>query len=211
MLCHTILAADINHAALKDLSSEDFATRNAALDKLSKAKLSYDALLKLSAEQTSPETKHRLRILATEALIGRDFVALEHADFSKITAAGKEAEGSSLYLIKVLHKGQLYIGKFNKKAQMGHFPFKDSEIIASPKQTHIFQGKGVWLTKKLAKSPHVMAVTADGKKVYAAKSNISGGIHIGQWTEGDATCRISYGGKVSKLTDFEILCIPAKK
>ena len=53
----------------------------------------------------------------------------------------------------------------------------------------------------------VVGHSADRAPLCAARGTVDGGMHIGKIQKpGDRACEVSYGGKVVKLTDIEILC-----
>ena len=206
------LAADAKvQDCIDKVRSDDFATRKKAMSELLKLKLIEADLRAWAAKQKSPEAKGRRIAIANESRSGTGCVPLAKASFNGLKHAGRESDGSLLYLVKAEHEGKHFIGKFNPKWQLAHIPVYDKEILPTREKTYVYTGSGDWKKKAPVKEWLSLGKTKDGKNIYAARANFNGGIHIGMIVDGETRCTISWGGRTRQFTDFEVLCAAVKK
>lgn len=195
-------------AIVADLSHEDFKIRTTAIKELEAKKLTSKALKQLIATTKDPETKDRLEFLWRK--INR-FIPFKSGGPipSDAIAQGKEANGSPLFLVRVRHQGKVYAAKYSSQFSVAYIPLgeKEVEVHSKPKVTHIdfFVGKAKWTQHENSKKPLVVGHTKTGKKIYAARTSIKGGIHLGMFVEGDKEGQFPYGGTTRRLKTFEIL------
>jgi hypothetical protein len=198
-------AAEIDEATLKALNDDSFQVREEATKKLVQADVSIDEIQRLAAEAEEPEVKHRLNLVVQGKMERIGWVDVKNQEAVKrAVVCGKEADGKDLYLARTRHDDGDVIGKYMPEWGGGNFPTGETESLIP--ECQIWIGKGVWKKwNKDSQKPIPMGKTKEGKLIYAVRANFNGGIHPGTLIQGETEARISWGGNVNLLKEFEIL------
>ncbi|MCE2959545.1 MAG: DM9 repeat-containing protein [Akkermansiaceae bacterium] len=199
-------AEEIDKALLEALESDSFRVREKATKDLIDSKLTIAQVEQLIAAAEGPETRHRLGLvlLGKYELIGWVKIPLEDIPKRAKPCGTELPENKSLYLVKAQHEGSDVIGKYLTEWPGGNFPVGEVEVMINDFQVWI--GKGVWRkwdVKSAKKIP--MGKTKEGKSIYAVRAEHQNGTHPGTMVEGETKARISWGGSVVHLENFEIL------
>ena len=219
---------------IEGLSDDDFDVRVQSFKELKEVKLDLAVLEKLLKKAKTPEARFRIK-----RLIGLQmaFVAFKGKDKLPKNALpqGRESDGTPLYLIRSLYKGETYVGKFNPQHECAYIPVGDKEVSIPP-AAEVFVLKGKWLSMEDSKEPLVVGKTSDGKKIFAIRAELGqlngpviGGKemwqqarplefvrkqvpqianrvwHMGMLIEGEKEGKVPYGGKAISVKRFQIL------
>lgn len=125
-------------------------------------------------------------------------------------AAGREADGTRLYLARVAYAGGMHPGKWRKGWTSAAISYGGAEVWARNPAvwTGMLSGgsDGIWLLPDSALNASAIGWEADQTRLFAARAAIDGGIHIGKWRRDWAKASISYGGQERWVSNFEVLC-----
>lgn len=191
---------------LAKLEDESFKVREQASQDLEHFDISIDELRRLIGETKNPESKSRLRSVITAKIGATGWVKMANDEIPKrAKPCGAELIGGNelLYLVKKTYEGGDYIGKYRTDG-LAHFPVGEKEMIVT--DFYVWVGKGNWIDWEKGKTKMIeMGMTKEGKRIYAARAKMNGGLHVGMLVEGETKARISWGGSVTILRDFEVL------
>lgn len=201
-----LCAVEVDQALLKALEDNSFQVREKATKDLIDSKLTIPEIEKWVDAAEGPETRHRLQLVLLGKYERIGWVKLERDEIPKrAKPAGIELpERNDLYVVKAQHDGGDVIGKYLLKWDGGNFPVGESELMKNDFQVWI--GKGVWRKWDPASDKKIpMGRSKEGKPVYAVRAEYENGTHPGMLIAGETEARISWGGGVVRLKDFEIL------
>lgn len=191
---------------LAKLEDESFEVREQASKDLVDFDISINELRRLIGETKNPESKSRLSSVITAKIEATGWVKMANDEIPKrAKPCGAELIGGNelLYLVKTTFEGADYIGKYRADG-LAHFPMGEKEQIVN--DFYVWVGKGNWLDWDKENTKMIeMGTTKEGKRIYAARAKMNGGLHMGMLVEGETMARISWGGSVTMLRDFEVL------
>lgn len=190
---------------LEALESDSFQVREKATKELIESDTSIETLAKVIDQTEEPETKYRLNLAIQGKIEATGWIKLSDEEILKRGKhSGIENTGKIIYLVKTNHEGSDVIGKYLIEWDGGNFPIGEAEIMLPNFQVWI--GEGTW-KKWDPKSKNMipMGRTNGAKNIYAVRAQHENGTHPGTLIEGETKARISWGGKVILLDEFEIL------
>ncbi len=200
-----LAAGDAIDALVRMLDDDAFEVREQATKDLAASAVTIARLRELHEAATSPEVCERLRAVIRMKSIASGWVKLVPGKLDPAAAAhGREADGSSLYLVRARVDGSEVIGKHQVAWNGGNFPVGKVEQMIE--DCDLWVGRGKWVPwREGLKDLLVMGVDAKGRMIHAARAPTQGGLHLGTLVEGQAQARISWGGSVASFHRFEVL------
>lgn len=120
--------------------------------------------------------------------------------------AGKDGDGTDLYIARAYHVNGTHIGKYRKGANNAFIPWGGVEH--SKTDFEIFTGTGSWSSTSGTLPPNAISGgNQEGKTFYIARANMAGNWHPGKATFDGNTLKawIPYGGKEHVVTSFDVL------
>lgn len=199
-------AEKVDKALLESLESDSFQVRERATKDLIDFKLTIPQIEQFMADAEGAETRHRLglALLGKYELIGWVKIPLEDIPKRAKSCGTELPENKSVYLLKAQHEGSDVIRKYLTEWPGGNFPVGEVEVMINDFQVWI--GKGVWRKWDMKSGKKIpMGKTKEGKSIYAVRAGYQKGTHPGTMVEGETKARISWGGSVVHLENFEIL------
>lgn len=120
--------------------------------------------------------------------------------------AGREADGSPLYVIRAPYQGGLCPGKLSTATGRAYIPFGGREIGVDSYE--VYTGTGRWVRARDGYAPPGAVrggKEADGSSLYLARGRWEGSLTPGKLSERNRTAYIPYGGKEIQLPEYEVL------
>ena len=152
----------------------------------------------------------------------RDYEVLTEQPFARLWApaqgndvpsnamqAGREADGSPLYVAKAHYNGSVQIGKVRRGFGGALIPYGGQEVrVEEYKVLTRLAQECDWVKAYNGRVP-AGAVEggheADGKVLYIARARYMGGVQPGKVRGGFGGAHITYGGKEVEVSDYEVL------
>ncbi len=191
---------------LRKLEDESFHVREQATKDLIAHPVTLQEVERMVAEAQQPETQARLRQVMDGKWRRAGWVKLTDKKLpaGAVPCGMETGGGQPLYLARAKRDGGTVIGKYLTSWSGGNFPVGEQEVMID--SCEIWIGIGTWKpAAEGAKTMIGMGKTRDGHVVYAARAKMNDGMHPGMWIEGEKEARISWGGKVNRFKDFEVL------
>lgn len=186
---------------IRKLGDDSYAVRIQATQELVDSKPDPHLLKQLSEHAKDPEI--RMRIALAIGMNGDQWIPFDRQQIDKLQACGNEGS-KPLFLARGTKDGSTYIGKYLTEWGGANFPVDQQEVMIN--EFSVWSGTGTWQTWKPGlKRLITMGTTRDGKPVYAVRAELNNGVHPGMLIEGEPSARISWGGAVHQLKDFEVL------
>ncbi len=120
--------------------------------------------------------------------------------------AGREADGTPLYVIRARYAGGFCPGKVNPAHGTGYISYGGKEILVEDYE--VFTGTGRWVPASGGGCPPGAVRAgreADGTPLYIARGRWQGSLTPGKLNRSNRNACIPYGGEEITLSDYEVL------
>jgi hypothetical protein len=130
---------------------------------------------------------------------------------SRAKPVGHEADGTPLYLGRAFYQGSMQPGNYRQGWGKISISFGGQELWAGGAAVWVgilngANDNGFWRPPDAAQAASVVGWEGDQTKLYAARTWIEGGLHVGKWRRDWAKASIPYGGREFWAPQFEVLC-----
>lgn len=122
---------------------------------------------------------------------------------------GHEADGTPLYVARAYFAGGLHIGKVRRGFGAANIPYAGEEVKVNPYEVLYAIGDlFYWAEGRNGYLPYgaiAMGREQDGTRLYVARAEYAGGLHVGKVRPPYVAAEIPYGGKEIAVTPYEVL------